>query len=92
VGLFAKLKARKASRCSAPEPTCCPAPAPSCGCAAAPAPSCGCDAVAMASVSSGCSSCGSTVDSGAVISSETAAPAPAAPAAPASASDAKPAA
>jgi hypothetical protein len=84
VGLFAKLKARKASRCSAPEPTCCPAPAP--------APSCGCDAVAVASVSSGCSSCGSTVDSGVVISSETAAPAPAAPAAPASASDAKPAA
>lgn len=47
-GLFARLHAKKAaSSCSAPAPTCAPAPAPSCGCAApAAAPSCGCAAPA----------------------------------------------
>ncbi len=93
--------------CAAPAPSCgCAAPAPSCGCAApAPAPSCGCGAsmsmpmesyVSAPSVSSGCSSCGTTMDAG-VISTSTIvppapAPAPAAPAAPASVSDKAPAA
>ena len=82
---------------AAPAPACCE-PAPTCGgrvgllaklrarrsSCGAPAPACGCEAAPVATP--GCSSCGTTVDAGAVQSTE-AAP-PAAPAAAPSASDA----
>ena len=88
-----------APTCCAPAPTCCaPAPeAASCGCAAPAAPACGCAApvsncgcgaamnsyVSAPAVSSGCSSCGTTLNSGVISSSTVVPPAPAAPAAPA---------